>query len=115
MNGDEVPAVPLEVTPGDLVMFNHQIKHSSWGGGDRRRMFTLNFEERFADEDVETLKERMASETRFWIERNYGDVMVNTADRTAWCTSNSAWRTTATWPSSPARPAPKWPSRAEGR
>ena len=42
-------------------------------------MFTLNFEERFADEDVETLKERMASETRFWIERNYGDVMVNTA------------------------------------
>ena len=79
VNGDEVPAVPLEVTPGDLVMFNHQIKHSSWGGGDRRRMFTLNFEERFADEDVETLKERMASETRFWIERNYGDVMVNTA------------------------------------
>ena len=80
VNGDEVPAVPLEVTPGDLVMFNHQIKHSSWGGGDRRRMFTLNFEQRFADEDVETLKERMASETRFWIERNYGDVMVNTAD-----------------------------------
>ena len=49
VNGDEVPAVPLEVTPGDLVMFNHQIKHSSWGGGDRRRMFTLNFEERYAE------------------------------------------------------------------
>ncbi len=80
VNGDEVPAVPLEATPGDLVMFNHQIKHSSWGGGDRRRMFTLNFEERYAAEDIETLKERMATETRFWIERNYGDVMVETAD-----------------------------------
>lgn len=77
--GSEVPAVALEVTPGDLVMFNHQIKHSSWGGGDRRRMFTLNFEERYAEEDLETLRERMGSETRFWIERNYGEAMVRTA------------------------------------
>ena len=79
VDGSEVPAVPLEVTPGDLIMFNHQIKHSSWGGGDRRRMFTLNFEERYADEDLDTLRERMGVEARFWIEHSYGKVMVQTA------------------------------------
>lgn len=79
VDGNEVPAMPLEAVPGDLVMFNHQLKHSSWGGGDRRRMFTLNFEERHNDEDIPELKERMASETRFWIERNYGEVMMKTA------------------------------------
>ena len=79
VDGDQVPAVPLEVTSGDLIMFNHQIKHSSWGGGDRRRMFTLNFEERYDDDDIDVLKDRMASETRFWIERSYGDVMMRTA------------------------------------
>ena len=32
----------LETSPGDLVLFNHDLYHSSWGGGNRRRMFTLN-------------------------------------------------------------------------
>ncbi len=79
INGSDVPSIPLEVVPGDLVMFNHRIKHSSWGGGPRRRMFTINFEQRFGHEDVEELKQRMGRETRFWIERQYGDVMMKTA------------------------------------
>ena len=34
--------VALETNPGDLVCFNHDTYHSSWGGGTRRRMFTMN-------------------------------------------------------------------------
>jgi hypothetical protein len=34
--------VALETTPGDLIVFNHDIYHASWGGGTRRRMFTMN-------------------------------------------------------------------------
>ncbi len=44
--GDEVPAVALETQPGDLVVFNHSTKHSAWGGGRRRRMFTIVFTHR---------------------------------------------------------------------
>ena len=32
----------LETVPGDLVLFNHDLYHSAWGGGPRRRMFTMN-------------------------------------------------------------------------
>jgi hypothetical protein len=32
----------LETLPGDLVVFNHDLYHSAWGGGRRRRMFTMN-------------------------------------------------------------------------
>ena len=32
----------LETHPGDLVVFNHDLYHSAWGGGTRRRMFTMN-------------------------------------------------------------------------
>ena len=34
--------VPLETNPGDILMFNHDTYHSAWGGGNRRRMFTMN-------------------------------------------------------------------------
>ncbi len=34
--------VALETNPGDLVLFNHDTYHSAWGGGSRRRMFTMN-------------------------------------------------------------------------
>ena len=32
----------LETIPGDILMFNHDTYHSAWGGGNRRRMFTMN-------------------------------------------------------------------------
>ena len=55
ITGREVPAVPLESQPGDLVVFNHSLKHASYGGGDRRRMFTMNFQQRHRDEDLPRL------------------------------------------------------------
>lgn len=39
----EIPATPLESQPGDVVLFSHRLLHASFGGGRRRRMFTLNF------------------------------------------------------------------------
>ena len=32
----------LESDPGDLVVFNHDLWHAAFGGGSRRRMFTIN-------------------------------------------------------------------------
>jgi hypothetical protein len=34
--------VPLTSTPGDIVMFNHDVLHAAYGGSNRRRMFTMN-------------------------------------------------------------------------
>ena len=83
--GADVPAFALEVEPGDLVLFNHSTKHSSFGGGVRRRMFTMNFERRHREEDLPELREYIAMQAgfvgppRFWTERAYGDVMIRTA------------------------------------
>ena len=58
----DVPAYPIESEPGDMLLFNHRIKHSSWGGGDRRRMFTLNMEARYDEADLPALREKIASD-----------------------------------------------------
>jgi hypothetical protein len=42
---DEVPAWALETNPGDLVVWNMAIIHASFGGHQRRRLFSLNFRE----------------------------------------------------------------------
>ena len=36
ISGRDVPAVALESQPGDMVMFNQDLKHASYGGGTRR-------------------------------------------------------------------------------
>ncbi len=41
----EVPAWALETRPGDLVVWNMAILHASFGGDERRRLFSLNFKE----------------------------------------------------------------------
>jgi ectoine hydroxylase-related dioxygenase (phytanoyl-CoA dioxygenase family) len=39
----DVPCYPLESDPGDVVFFNQNTWHASFGGRTGRRMFTLNF------------------------------------------------------------------------
>ena len=34
--------VSLDSDPGDVVIFNHDTYHAAFGGGNRRRMFTMN-------------------------------------------------------------------------
>lgn len=79
IRSDEVPAVALETEPGDLLMFNHRIKHSSFGGDNRRRMFTMNFQHRFREEDLDELREDIAGKARFWVEEAYGEALLRTA------------------------------------
>ena len=39
----DIPCVVLDSAPGDLIAFNHNLKHASFGGGrGGRRMFTIN-------------------------------------------------------------------------
>jgi hypothetical protein len=78
--GSEVPAVVLNSQPGDLLAFNHNILHSSWGGGRQRRMFTLNLCSRAKTEtEINELKEYIAMHDRFWLDSMYGETMVSTA------------------------------------
>ena len=37
VSGRDVPSVALESTPGDVVVFNHNLHHAAYGGGNRRR------------------------------------------------------------------------------
>ena len=83
-------AWPLEMQPGDLVVFNHRIKHASFGGGTRRRMFTINLQQRFREEDEALLRECIASLAGFWYERVYAPTWWRPRTRPACATSNSA-------------------------
>ena len=79
VNPEEIPAHVLRVTPGDVVVFNHSIKHSSFGGSNRRRMFTINFTERYPEDKLPELRESLGAEARFWIDRIHGEAMLRTA------------------------------------
>lgn len=79
VSGPEVPAQVLNVAPGDVLVFNHNLMHSSWNGGNTRRMFTLNLCQRHAEADVQELKDYISFVSRFWLDRAYGDEMMRTA------------------------------------
>jgi ectoine hydroxylase-related dioxygenase (phytanoyl-CoA dioxygenase family) len=40
---DDLPAVPCETVPGDIVAFNYPAFHASAGGSNDRRMCTIEF------------------------------------------------------------------------
>jgi hypothetical protein len=86
VHGRDVPAMALETLPGDLLMFDLCTKHASFGGSDRRRMFTINLQERFGEEDLPQLRESIstmagtkAGYMRFGAERAYGKAMLDKA------------------------------------
>ena len=79
LHGRDIPAAVLETQPGDLVMFNHNTKHAAFGGGVRRRMFTINLSQRYPEDRLDDLRKQIATASRFWINRKYGEKMVCTA------------------------------------
>ncbi len=79
VHGRDLPAVALETQPGDLLLFHHNLKHASFGGDARRRMFTINLTQRYREEDLQELRDMIGGESRFWIERLHGEKMVRTA------------------------------------
>jgi ectoine hydroxylase-related dioxygenase (phytanoyl-CoA dioxygenase family) len=47
--GHEIPSVALETDPGDVVVWDFRTVHASYGGGRRRRLFSINFREKQPD------------------------------------------------------------------
>jgi hypothetical protein len=77
---NEVPAIPLESKPGDVVAFNHNLMHASFGGNSRRRMFTLNCSQRAQSQaEIDDLERYIASHARFWLDHMHSDTMRATA------------------------------------
>lgn len=79
ITGNQVPAVVLETMPGDVVCFQHNTKHAAFGGGGRRRMFTINLSQRYPDAMIPDLRKYLEGFSRFWVDRPYGEVMIETA------------------------------------
>jgi hypothetical protein len=76
----QVPAIPLASNPGDVVAFNHNLMHASFGGSARRRMFTLNCSTRAQDEaQVKDLENYIAGHARFWMDHMHSEIMRTTA------------------------------------
>ena len=79
IHGRDIPAVALETQPGDVVCFNHNTKHAAFGGSARCRMFTINLCERYPEERLPDLRKSLEGFSRFWVDRPYGEVMIDTA------------------------------------
>jgi len=79
ITGAEVPAIALESQPGDVVVFNQNTKHGAWGGGTRRRMFTINCTARYKDDEMPYLRNEISAFARFWVDTVYSDIMLRTA------------------------------------
>ena len=72
--------LPLESQPGDVVAFNHNLMHASFGGSTQRRMFTLNNCARCTSAaEIEDLENYVAAHARFWLDHMHSDVMRQTA------------------------------------
>ncbi len=80
MQARDVPAVPLESEPGDILVFNHNIKHAAFGGSSRRRMFTINLCQRYPEQSLGDLRNYISGFARFWVDRVYGEAMVANAN-----------------------------------
>jgi hypothetical protein len=79
VSGADLPAVALETNPGDIVCFNHNTKHAAFGGGARRRMFTMNLCQRYPERRLQELRNYISGGARFWVEEGYGEAMIRTA------------------------------------
>lgn len=45
IEGADVPSITVESSPGDLIIWNFRTIHGSYQGGERRRLFSLNYGE----------------------------------------------------------------------
>jgi len=76
----QIPCVALDSMPGDVVIFNHNTMHASFGGGNRRRMFTMNLGRRAeTPEQFEDLKAYIGYHLPSWAGRTHGANMLRTA------------------------------------
>ena len=78
--GKDVPSVALESEPGDVVMFDHNLMHASFGGNGWRRMFTMNLcAHGETPAEIEEMRIFLGAHARFWIEQAHSQTMRDTA------------------------------------
>lgn len=76
----DLPAYALESEPGDMLVFNHRLRHASFGGSHQRRMFTMNLGRRAkTPEEIEDLISYVAWQWYGWAKEPYGAAMLETA------------------------------------
>jgi ectoine hydroxylase-related dioxygenase (phytanoyl-CoA dioxygenase family) len=77
---NQVPAISLDSTPGDVVAFNHNLMHAAFGGSSQRRMFTLNCCRRcVTTEEIQDLESYIGGHDRFLNDHMHSDQMKATA------------------------------------
>ena len=77
--GRDMPSVALESEPGDMIVFDHHLKHASYGGSTKRPMFTINFQQRYEEQDLPQLRKELENQHVFWIDNAYGEAILRTA------------------------------------
>ena len=77
--GRDVPACSLDSRPGDVAVMDQRLKHAAFGGGNRRRMFTINLTQRFAEADIGVLRDFIGGQHVWCVHSIYGPAMLRTA------------------------------------
>ena len=75
----DILCVVLDSQPGDVIVFNQRIKHASFGGNERRRMFTLDVQQSHREADLDLLRDDITLLVSHWTEQAYGLAMLATA------------------------------------
>jgi len=81
LSQQELPSYSIESEPGDMLIFSHRLLHASFGGGNARRMFTMNLGRRAkSEQEIDDLIEYASMHfPRSGLTKPYGDAMVATA------------------------------------
>ena len=77
VHGSDLPSISLDVSPGDVIFFNQNLLHSSWGGGTQRRLFSINVHENYTQDKIPSLLDHIKDLARFGLPCMYGSEMLN--------------------------------------
>lgn len=64
------------------VIFNHNTLHSSWGGGQRRKMFAINACQRYGEKDIQKFREYLTLHHSYQNTvggKYFGEIMLKTS------------------------------------
>lgn len=75
----ELPAIPIDIRPGDLLVFNNYVKHAAFGGGNNRRVLLINFSRHYTEEHLDELHEYVSTFAPYWVEELHGEAVLNEA------------------------------------
>ena len=79
ISGEELPSFPIETSPGDMLIFCHDIFHASFGASQLRRQIALSF---FA--------KPILNEHKKWVKALYSDIRAMSDEITAQALMNNS-------------------------